>query len=42
MRRDKKASGGKLTFVLSTGIGRAELARDVDEAEVRALLAGDG
>lgn len=42
MRRDKKATGGKLTFVLSNGIGRAELARDVDEAEVRALLAGDG
>ncbi len=41
MRRDKKAAGGRLTFVLSAGIGRAELARDVPEAEVRALLAAD-
>ncbi|MCS6878593.1 MAG: 3-dehydroquinate synthase [Geminicoccaceae bacterium] len=39
MRRDKKASEGRLTFVLSCGIGRAELVRDVPENEVAALLA---
>jgi 3-dehydroquinate synthase len=42
MRRDKKAAGGRLAFVLSDGIGRAGLARDVPESEVRALLAHDG
>ncbi|MCS6780800.1 MAG: 3-dehydroquinate synthase [Geminicoccaceae bacterium] len=42
MRRDKKATGGRLTFVLARGIGRAELARDVPEAEVAAFLADAG
>ncbi len=42
MRRDKKATGGRLTFVLANGIGSAELVRDVPESEVRALLAGGG
>ena len=42
MRRDKKATGGRLTFVLSAGIGRAEVERDVPEDAVRAVLAGDG
>ena len=38
MRQDKKASGGKLVFVLARGIGRAFVARDVDERAVRELL----
>lgn len=42
MRRDKKATGGRLTFVLSGGIGSGSLARHVPESEVRALLAHDG
>lgn len=42
MRRDKKAAGGRLAFVLSDGIGRAGLTRDVPEGEVRALLDHDG
>jgi len=38
MRQDKKASGGKLVFVLARGVGRAFVARDVDEGAVRDLL----
>ena len=38
MKQDKKASGGKLVFVLVRGIGRAFVARDIDEAPVRAIL----
>jgi len=38
MRQDKKASGGKLVFVLARGVGRAFVARDVDEGAVRTLL----
>jgi 3-dehydroquinate synthase len=38
MSRDKKVRGGRLTFVLARGIGRAFLADDVDLADVRALL----
>jgi 3-dehydroquinate synthetase len=40
MRQDKKASGGKLVFVLARGVGRAFVARDVDEAAVRDFLRG--
>lgn len=40
MRRDKKAFDGRLTFVLSCGIGRAQVVADVPEAEVAAVLAG--
>lgn len=39
MRHDKKASGGRMVFVLVRGIGRAFLARDVPEEAVRAVLA---
>ena len=42
MRRDKKMRDGRLAFVLSRGIGRAFTSRDVAEAEVAALLAGEG
>ncbi len=39
MGRDKKVRGGRLTFVLAEGIGRARIVHDVDPAEVRGLLA---
>ena len=39
MRLDKKNIGGRLRLVLWRGIGRAELVADVDEREVRAVLA---
>jgi 3-dehydroquinate synthetase len=38
MKQDKKAVGGKLVFVLARGIGQAFVARDVDEAPVKAIL----
>ncbi len=38
MRRDKKVSGGKLTFVLADGIGRATVTQDVALDDVRAVL----
>ena len=38
MRGDKKAEGGKLTFVLARGIGKSFVTRDVDEAGLRGLL----
>lgn len=38
MRHDKKASGGKITFVLARGVGQSFLARDVAEDKVRAML----
>jgi 3-dehydroquinate synthase len=38
MAMDKKAEGGKLTFVLAHGIGRAFVAKDVPRAEVVAFL----
>lgn len=39
MRRDKKVSDGRLTFILAREIGDAFVARDVPEAEVRDFLA---
>ncbi|MFO1120847.1 MAG: 3-dehydroquinate synthase [Hyphomicrobiales bacterium] len=41
MRQDKKAQGGKLTFILARGIGEAFVAKDVAEADVVAFLKGD-
>jgi 3-dehydroquinate synthase len=38
MRHDKKAAGGRSTFVLSRGIGRAFLEPDVDLTEVEVFL----
>lgn len=38
MRHDKKASGGRLPFLLARGVGRTYLDRDVDLAEVEAFL----
>ncbi|HEY1962034.1 MAG TPA: 3-dehydroquinate synthase [Rhizomicrobium sp.] len=39
MQRDKKAAGGRLTFVLVRGIGRAFVSSDVPTDAVRAVLA---
>jgi 3-dehydroquinate synthase len=41
MHQDKKAVGGKLTFILAKGIGEAFIARDVDEAKVLTFLEWD-
>jgi 3-dehydroquinate synthase len=38
MRQDKKVERGRLTFILARGIGESFIARDVDEASVRAFL----
>ncbi|HZQ01113.1 MAG TPA: 3-dehydroquinate synthase [Reyranella sp.] len=38
MRGDKKAEGGRLTFILARGIGKAFVTREVDETAVRRLL----
>jgi 3-dehydroquinate synthase len=42
MAQDKKAEGGRLTFVLAKGIGQAFVAKGVDAAAVRAFLIVDG
>jgi 3-dehydroquinate synthase len=39
MRRDKKASGGRLAFSLLTHIGGCKLVEDVPESDVRKVLA---
>ena len=41
MHQDKKAQGGKLTFILARGIGEAFIARDVDSAAVIDFLKED-
>jgi 3-dehydroquinate synthase len=41
MHQDKKASGGKLVFILARAIGDAFVARDVTETEVLAFLKED-
>lgn len=40
--QDKKAEGGKLTFVLARGIGDAFVAKDVDREALRAFLIAEG
>jgi 3-dehydroquinate synthase len=42
MAQDKKAEGGRLTFILARGLGDAFLARDVDAEAVRAFLVSEG
>jgi 3-dehydroquinate synthase len=42
MAQDKKAEGGKLTFILARAIGDAFVAKDVDAAAVRAFLVREG
>lgn len=41
MRQDKKAQGGRLTFILARGIGEAFIARDVAEHDVLDFLTED-
>jgi 3-dehydroquinate synthase len=41
MRQDKKAKAGKLTFILTRGIGEAFVANDIPESEVIAFLEDD-
>jgi 3-dehydroquinate synthase len=41
MRQDKKASAGKLTFILARGIGEAFIAKDVDDNSVTEFLKKD-
>ncbi|HRX36225.1 MAG TPA: 3-dehydroquinate synthase [Aestuariivirga sp.] len=41
MRQDKKAQGGKLTFILARGIGEAFIARDVADQDVLNFLTED-
>ena len=42
MAQDKKAEGGKLTFILARGLGAAFVAKDVDAAAVRRFLTAEG
>jgi len=42
MAQDKKAEGGRLTFILARRIGDAFVAKDVDVGAVRAFLIGEG
>ncbi|WP_374571395.1 3-dehydroquinate synthase [Phenylobacterium sp.] len=42
MAQDKKAEGGKLTFILARAIGQAFTARDVDARAVRDFLTAEG
>ena len=41
MLQDKKMSAGRLSFILTRGIGQAFVAKDVDFAEVEAFLDGE-
>ena len=40
MAKDKKVKGGKLTFVLTRGIGKAFVTHDVPGDELRAFMEG--
>jgi len=42
MLQDKKAEGGKLTFILARGLGQAFVAKEVDAGQVRAFLIEEG
>jgi 3-dehydroquinate synthase len=42
MAQDKKAEGGRLTFVLAKGLGEAFVAKGVDAEAVRAFLLSEG
>jgi 3-dehydroquinate synthetase len=41
MAHDKKARNGKLTLILSKGIGRAFIQRDADAGQLRRFLAAE-
>ncbi|HEV7785363.1 MAG TPA: 3-dehydroquinate synthase, partial [Thermoanaerobaculia bacterium] len=40
--QDKKAEGGRLTFILARGLGEAFVAKDVDASQVHAFLISEG
>lgn len=42
MAQDKKAEGGRLTFILARGIGETFVAKDVEAGLVRDFLLGEG
>ncbi|MCR5877132.1 3-dehydroquinate synthase [Phenylobacterium sp. J367] len=42
MAQDKKAEGGRLTFILARGLGEAYVARDVPAYQVRDFLLAEG
>ncbi|MDX5392969.1 MAG: 3-dehydroquinate synthase, partial [Caulobacteraceae bacterium] len=42
MAQDKKAEGGRLTFILAHGLGKAFVAKDVDPAAIQAFLVEEG
>jgi 3-dehydroquinate synthase len=42
MGQDKKAEGGRLTFILARALGEAFVAKDVDAAAVHAFLLQEG
>ncbi|HTI67243.1 MAG TPA: 3-dehydroquinate synthase [Caulobacteraceae bacterium] len=42
MGQDKKAEGGRLTFILARGVGQAFVAKGVDPEKVRAFLIAEG
>ena len=42
MGQDKKAEGGKLTFILARGVGDAFVAKDVSAPAVREFLVSEG
>ena len=41
MHQDKKARAGRLTFILLRGIGKAFIAKDIDESSVLAFLSAE-
>jgi 3-dehydroquinate synthetase len=42
MAQDKKAEGGRLTFILNRRLGEAFVARDVDATRVHSFLISEG
>jgi 3-dehydroquinate synthase len=42
MAQDKKAEGGRLTFILARGLGQAFVAKGVDSGSVRNFLMAEG
>jgi len=42
MAQDKKAEGGRLTFILARALGEAFVARDVDAGAIKTFLAAEG
>jgi 3-dehydroquinate synthase len=42
MAQDKKAEGGRLTFILARRLGEAFVAKDVDALAVRDFLLAEG